>query len=126
MEIIKNLNWRYATKKFDSTRKISSLELERLKDAVRLSASSFGLQAYKILIVENPEIREKLKKVSWNQPQITDASHLFIFCNYTILKETDIDEFIQLKADVQNLSVDGLKPFSDYLKGKVGNLSEDQ
>jgi nitroreductase len=126
MEIIKNLSWRYATKKFDATKKISSFELEKLKDAVQLSPSSFGLQAYKILIVENPNVREKLKEASWNQPQITESSHLFIFCNYTNLGSTEVDEFIKLKADTQNLIIDGLKPLGDYLKGRVGNLSEDQ
>ncbi len=126
MEIIKNLSWRYATKKFDTSKKISLFELEKLKDAVQLSASSFGLQAYKILIVENPDIRTKLQEASWNQPQITESSHLFVFCNYTNLGASEVDEFIKLKADVQNLNVEGLKPFSDYLKGRVGNLSEDQ
>ena len=57
---IKNANWRYATKKFDATKKVSKEDLETLKEAIRLSASSFGLQLYKVIIVDNPELRAKL------------------------------------------------------------------
>ncbi|MEQ8576075.1 MAG: nitroreductase family protein, partial [Fulvivirga sp.] len=62
MNLIKNLNWRYATKKFDASRTINVLDLERLKEAVRLSVSSYGLQLYKVLIIENKEVREELRK----------------------------------------------------------------
>ena len=78
-DFIENQNWRYATKKFDATKKISVTDLEFLKEAIRLSASSYGLQLYKIFIVENPEVRTQLKAVAWNQTSITDASHLFVF-----------------------------------------------
>ncbi|WP_431130406.1 nitroreductase family protein, partial [Flagellimonas flava] len=78
--LLEHLQWRYATKKFDSTKKVSSNDIEKLKQVIQLSVSSYGLQLYKVLIVENPEIREQLKPVSWNQSQITDASHLVVFC----------------------------------------------
>jgi len=83
MELIKNLKWRYATKQFDTKKKVEDKNLEKLKEAVQLSVSSYGLQLYKILIVEDKDLREKLKPASWGQNQITDASHLFIFCNFT-------------------------------------------
>ena len=76
---IENQNWRYATKKFDASKKVSEQDLETLKEAIRLSASSYGLQLYKVLIVENPEVRAKLQPASWGQSQIVDASHLFVF-----------------------------------------------
>lgn len=79
--LLDNLKWRYATKKFDATKKISAADLNTLKEAVRLAASSYGLQPYKVIIVENPEIREKLKAAAYGQTQITDASQLFIFAN---------------------------------------------
>ena len=76
---IKNANWRYATKKFDTTKKISKQDLETLKEAIRLSASSFGLQPYRVLIIENPELRAKLQPAAWGQSQIVDASQLIVF-----------------------------------------------
>lgn len=126
MELIKNLSWRYATKKFDKSKKIKSDDIELLKEAIRLSASSFGLQAYKVLIVEDDELKRELRKVSWDQPQITDCSHLFIFCNYTQFDNEKVDEFINLKANIQTLAINDLKPFGDYLKSKIANLTDNQ
>ena len=83
MNLIDHLNWRYATKMFDPKRKVSKQDLELLKEAIRLSVSSYGLQLYKVLIIENNEVKAALRKASWDQSQITDASQLFVFCNYT-------------------------------------------
>jgi hypothetical protein len=82
MKLIEQLKWRYATKKFDPEKKVSAQKLELLKEAVQLSVSSYGLQLYKVLIIENPEIRAQLRPASWDQSQVTDASHLFVFCTY--------------------------------------------
>ena len=79
MDIIAQLNTRYATKAFDASKKISPADMDKLQESIRLSASSFGLQPYKILVVEDPEIRAELRKAAWNQSQITDASALLIF-----------------------------------------------
>jgi nitroreductase len=91
MNIIENLNWRYATKKFDSAYKIPESEIEKVKSIIKLSPSSFGLQPYKVLIVTNPDVREKLKEASWNQSQITDASHLLVFVRNKVVNESDVD-----------------------------------
>lgn len=64
---ITNQNWRYATKKFDASKKISDNDLETLKEAIQLSTSSYGLQPYKVLIIENPEVRKQLLPVSWDK-----------------------------------------------------------
>lgn len=119
MELIKNLQWRYATKKFDTSKKVSSNDLQKLKEAVQLSVSSYGLQLYKVLIIENSEIREQLKPVSWNQNQITDASHLFVFCNYTEATPKAIDDFIKQTAETRNLDLDRLNGYGDFIKEKL-------
>lgn len=119
MELLKNLNWRYATKKFDSSKKVSDNDLEKLKEAVQLSVSSYGLQLYKVLIIENSAIREQLKPVSWDQSQITDASHLFIFCNYTDASSEAIDDFIKHTAQTRNLDLDRLNGYGDFIKEKI-------
>ena len=79
MALIEQLNKRYATKKFDASKKLSANDLSILLESIRLSASSYGLQAYKVLVVENAEIRKQLRKAAWDQPQITDASQLLVF-----------------------------------------------
>ncbi len=126
MELIKNLQWRYATKKFDTTKKVSKNNLNELQEAVQLSVSSYGLQLYKVLIIENLEIRAQLKPVSWNQSQITDASHLFVFCNYTDATPEAIDAFIKQTAETRNLDLEQLNGYGDFIKSKLAEKSDEE
>lgn len=126
MELLTHLQWRYATKKFDTTKKVSSDDLEKLKEAIQLSVSSYGLQLYKVLIIENAAIREQLKPVSWNQSQITDASHLFVFCNYTDVSSEAIDDFIKQTAETRNIDLEKLKGYGDFIKTKLAEKSEEE
>ncbi|MXO05194.1 MULTISPECIES: NAD(P)H-dependent oxidoreductase [Flavobacterium] len=122
---LENQNWRYATKQFDASKKISDADLNTLKEAVRLSASSYGLQPYKVVIVENPELREKLKGAAWGQTQITDASHLFIFANDLNLDAGSVDKYISNISEVRGVPTEALGGFSDMMKNVIANLSED-
>jgi len=122
---IKNANWRYATKKFDPTKKVSNEDIEFLKEAVRLSASSYGLQPYKVIFVENPELRAQLQPVAWGQAQIVDASHLVVFANITNFGETQIDAHVNNMAVTRGLPTDALKGYGDFMKSKITTLSED-
>lgn len=126
MELIKNLEWRYATKKFDPTRKVSREALNQLKRAVQLAVSSYGLQFYKVLIIEDPEVREQLKPASWNQSQITDASHLFVFCNYTDVNDQDVDDFIRLTSETRGIELSQIRGYGDFIKGKLNEKSDTQ
>lgn len=119
MDIIENLNWRYAVKKFDATKKVSDEHIEQLKKVIQLSASSYGLQLYKVLIVEDRAMREKLRPASWGQSQISDASHLLVFCNYTEVNEEHIDSFVKIKAEVRNKPYEALKGYGDYIKKSI-------
>lgn len=125
MKLLEALKWRYATKKFDSTKKISESDLEQIKEAVRLSASSYGLQLFKVLLIEDAELRGKLQAASWNQAQITDASQLFVFCNYTKVKPENIDEYIDLKAKTQGIDVNLLTDYADFMKNTIGGMPEE-
>ncbi|WP_319480218.1 NAD(P)H-dependent oxidoreductase [uncultured Draconibacterium sp.] len=126
MELIKNLEWRYATKKFDPEKKIGTYELDKLKRAIQLSVSSYGLQFYKVLIIEDLEIRKQLKPVSWDQNQITDASHLFVFCNYNKVKKEDIDAFIRLTANTRNIDYNDLRGYGDFIETKLNEKTKAQ
>lgn len=126
MKLIEGLNWRYATKKFDSTKKISNDDLEKLKEAVRLSASSYGLQLYKVLVIEDLELRKKLQEASYGQAQITESSQLVVFCNYTEVNESDIDEYTNLIASTRQIPHENLKQYGDFMKGATGNFNEEQ
>jgi nitroreductase len=120
-----NAKWRYATKKFDTTKKVSESDLNTLKEAIRLSASSFGLQLYKVFIVENTDLRAKLQPASWGQTQIVDASHLIVFANQTTVTDADVDSYIKNVSETRNVPVEALAGYGDYMKGAVGGMPED-
>tara|TARA_B100000809_G_scaffold178239_1_gene175821 strand:- start:6119 stop:6742 length:624 start_codon:yes stop_codon:yes gene_type:complete len=124
MNLIDNLEWRYATKKFDSSKKVSIENLEQIKKAIQLSASSYGLQLYKVLIIESNELRGKLKPASYGQSQITEASHLIVFCNYSVVTEKHIDEYFVLKSQTEQIDILDLKGYSDFIKAEVRNKSQ--
>lgn len=80
MSFLSHLSWRYATKKFDATRKVSPEDLEKVLEAIRMTPTSFGLQAQHFYIVENRETLSKIQAVAWNQPQVGTCSHLIVMC----------------------------------------------
>jgi nitroreductase len=125
IKFLENQNWRYATKKFDATKKISSEDLNILKEAIRLSSSSYGLQPYKVIIVENPELRAKIQPAAWGQSQIVEASHLIVFANETQLEEEDIDNYITNISATRGIPVDSLAGYSDFMKSKILTLPQD-
>lgn len=116
---IENLQWRYATKKFDPTRKLTQEQLDILMAATRLSASSYGLQPYKVAVVTNPDIRKKIQEHAWGQTQIVDASHLFVFCAKKTIDEAFVDHFVELVAKERGVGVDTLKGYRDMMVGTV-------
>ncbi len=123
MQLVENLKWRYATKNFDASKKVSQQDIDYIKEAVQLSASSYGLQPYKILEIKNSELRKELKPLCWNQSQITDASHLFIFCNYVSVNDKNVDELILLKAKTSGLEADNFNGYGEFVKGKLKEKS---
>ncbi|WP_420398974.1 NAD(P)H-dependent oxidoreductase [Flagellimonas sp.] len=120
--ILENRTWRYATKKFDPDKKVSDQDLELLLEATRLSASSYGLQPYHVFVITDPEIREKLKPVSWGQSQITDASHLIVFANVTDFGEELLDSYVQNVSSTRNIPEESLKGYGDFMKSKLLDL----
>ena len=122
---IDSLNWRYATKKFDADKKVSQEDLETLLEATTLSASSFGLQPYKIFVVEDAEIRSKLRPFAWDQSQITEASHLIVLANQNSFGPELVEEYVDNVSETRGIPAAGLKGYSDFMKSKLVPLSED-
>ena len=126
MDLLSSLNTRYATKVFDTTKQVSEEDLEKLLEAIRLSASSFGLQPYKVLVVTNPEIRAELRKASWGQPQITDSSALLVFAVKSSITTDTVDEFINLVAETRHAPKEALSEYQNMMNGTVGSRTPDQ
>jgi len=123
---IKNANWRYATKKFDATKKVSDADFQILKDAIRLSASSYGLQPYQVILVENPELRAQLQPAAWGQAQLVDASHVLVFANITNIGDAEIDAYLKNMAETRGLPIDALQGYGDFMKSKISTLPVEQ
>ncbi|AWX45440.1 Putative NAD(P)H nitroreductase [Flagellimonas maritima] len=120
--ILENRTWRYATKKFDHTKKVSDHDLELLLEATRLSASSYGLQPYHIFVITDQETKEKLRPASWGQSQITDASHIIVFANVTDFGEELVDDYLENVSTTRNIPEEGLKGYGDFMKSKLLDL----
>tara|TARA_R110000787_G_scaffold59922_8_gene135844 strand:+ start:8353 stop:8991 length:639 start_codon:yes stop_codon:yes gene_type:complete len=113
--ILEQLKWRYATKKFDETRKVSSDKIEILKEAFNLTATSYGLQPLKLLVVSNPEIIQELVPMSFNQGQVGNASHIFIICTENKVDRTFIKNYFNLVEKTRNTSREILSSFEEFL-----------
>ncbi|WP_296150763.1 NAD(P)H-dependent oxidoreductase [uncultured Flavobacterium sp.] len=123
-ELLNSLNWRYATKKYDASKKVSAEDLKTLQEATKLSVSAYGLQPYKILVIENQDLREKLQVAAYGQPQITESSQLFVFAIEKNVGEKQIASYMQNISATRGIPVENLAGFSDMIKGSVANLDE--
>ena len=115
--LVDALKWRYAVQVFDTDKKVSDEDIHSILEAGRLAPSSFGLEPWKFIVVENPEIRAKLKDVSWGQPKITDASHLIVIARRTDARENIVRERIERTMLANGMTdasaLDGFKQMMD-------------
>ncbi len=126
MSLIEKLNWRYATKKFDHTKKLSQAQLDELLKAVHLSPSSSGLQSYKMLVVKDPAIRQKLREAAHGQPQLTDASQIIIFASETNLDAAYVKKYIDHIAKTRQIARESLEGFEQAINGNISKLTAGQ
>ena len=118
-QLLEQLNWRYATKQFDSSRKISASDWTTLEEALRLTPSSGGLQPWKFIVITDPAVRAKLRPASYGQPQITDASHLVVFAAKNNFSEADVDAHLRNVSKTQNVPLEALAQFRGMLVGGI-------
>ncbi|QZT38120.1 NAD(P)H-dependent oxidoreductase [Halosquirtibacter xylanolyticus] len=126
MKLLEQLQWRYATKRFAPEKKISKEQLLELKEAIRLAPTSFGLQPFKVFVVQDYDIRKKLQEYAWNQPQIVECSHLLVFACKEECTRKDVDEYIQLIASVRKLPVEALNDFKEMMYGWIDKMTPEQ
>ena len=123
-ECLAYMHWRYACKKFDPSRKIDAPTWSAIAQIIRLSPSSLGLQPWKFIQVDNPEIRQQLRAVSWNQSQVTDASHLLVFCGRREVTPDDVMAYIKLMAEVREVPSESLEGYRKKMEGLIFSKSE--
>jgi nitroreductase len=119
--LLQQLNWRYATKKFDPARKVAASDWAVLEQALILTASSYGLQPWKFIVVTDPALKTKLRPASWNQSQVEDCSHLVVFAAKQEVSEADVDRFIVRIAEVRGTSLESLAGYKGFMVGDLVN-----
>lgn len=115
MNLIDTLNWRYAAKRMTSE-KVSDEKVNEILEAINLTATSAGMQPFRILVITNPEIKQQLQAASFN-PQVSESSHLLVFSSYTHVSQAHVDEYISLIANTRNIPVESLNDFKEKLSG---------
>jgi nitroreductase / dihydropteridine reductase len=122
MNLIDTLNWRYAVKRMTSE-KVSDEKVTEILEAINLTATSAGMQPFRVLVISNPEIKQKLQAASFN-PQVAESSHLLVFASYTHVSQVHVDEYIDLTAKTRNIPVESLNDFKEKLSG-FASMPED-
>lgn len=113
------LEWRYATKKFDSSRSVPAEKIERILEAIRLAPTSSGLQPFELFVVTNDEIRARIRDVSWNQGQVTDCSHLLVFAAWDDITPERVNMMFDLTNEVRGFRNEGWEAYRQQLLGIV-------
>lgn len=124
MKLTDTLNWRYATKRY-LDKKVPKEKVNEILEAIRLSASSAGIQPYKVVLVENEELRNKLQSASFN-PQMSQASHLLVFAAYEQMKQEHIDDYMALASKERAVPAESLAPFKAKLETSFLKLSKEE
>lgn len=115
MNIIDSLKWRYATKKFDDTKYISDAKIEVLKQAFNLTATSYGLQPVKLVVIKNKTLQQELVQHSMNKQQVAQASHILVFCTVDTIDEAYVKSYFKRIKDIRNTPDEILNPFKEFL-----------
>ena len=119
---IENAQWRYATKKFDTTKKVSPEDLETLKKAMSLTATSYGLEPYKIFIIENQHIKNQLVAASWGQQIVADASHLIVFANILDFGSDQMNAYFDNVVATRNVPMEALQGYSNFMQSSINAM----
>ncbi len=127
MNIIESLNWRYATKRMTG-KKLPDSDLQTILDAIRLSASSYGLQPYNVLVIESEELRKQLQPLAYGQAQIVESSHVLVFAAWNSVDEAKVDEYLQAYSETTSMPLEKILAFGikDRMMQAIVSLPQDE
>ena len=117
--ILEQLNWRYAVKKFDSSKRVSDEDWNVLEQSLILAPSSYGLQPYKFIVVTDENLKRELTPAAYGQTQIADCSHLVVITYKKVLTDADVEHFVDRIVEVRNVPGESLKEYEDTMKGST-------
>lgn len=114
--LTEKLNWRYATKAMDPSKKVSREKLDAILEAINLAPTSSGLQPFEVLVISNDEVRAKIRDVAWNQAQVTDSSYLLVFAAWDNYTTERVDAVVQQTHEERGTPLEVLNAYYDNLK----------
>lgn len=117
--ITEALRWRYAVNAFDSSKKVSRNDLQTILESARLAPSSIGLEPWKFIVVENPELRGRIREASYGQPKVTEASHLVVIARRTDVRENIARERLERTAQAQHQDIGELDGLKRMIEGSI-------
>ncbi|MFC0181635.1 Nitroreductase [Pseudarcicella hirudinis] len=118
MELLEKLNWRYAAKRMNGN-KVSEEKLNRILEAIQLTPSSLGLQPYTVLVIEDQALRQQIQPLAYNQPQITEASHLLVFAAWEAITDQNVADYLNNIAETRGIALESLNPFKAAIDGAL-------
>ena len=125
MELLKSLEWRYATKKMNGE-KIPQDKLERILEATRLAPSSYGLTPYNVIVVEDQKLKEELQGACYGQTQLVDSSAVLVFATWDEVTEHSVENYINEIAKQREIPVESLNGLQDMINGSLTNMTHEQ
>ncbi|OSY88030.1 nitroreductase [Tenacibaculum holothuriorum] len=126
MNSIENLQWRYAVKKFDEHKSLSAEQINILKEAFNLTATSYGLQPVKMVVIQNKELQQQLVEHSWNQAQVAQASHVLVLCIPKEFTQKEVESYFALVKNIRNTPDEILNPFKEMLSSSVASKTQEE
>jgi len=126
MSLLENLNWRYATKKYDPTRKVAQEDVDKIVEAARMAPTSSGLQQFRVIVVSNQELKEKMVPIAWGQEIMADASHVLVFAAWDRYTEERIDSIYNRTTDERGLPRGRFGSYTDKLKAAYLPQTEEE
>ena len=123
---IDSLKWRYAVKKFDENKYLSEEQIQTVKEAFNLTATSYGLQPVSLVVIKNKEIQQQLVEHSWNQQQVVQASHVLVICIPKEQTAKDVEQYFKLVKEIRNTPDEILNPFKDFLMDSFSKKTQEE
>lgn len=125
MDLIESLKWRASVRNYDTSKKIEAQDIEKLIEAGNLTATSMGLQPFKIVVLSNEELQKKLVPISYNQQQVAQASHILVFAVDTNINESAIDNYINRVIEVRGVTNDSLEGYKLSMTNYLTMMDEE-
>jgi nitroreductase len=125
MEFQKALHWRYATKRMNGD-SVPEEKLDNILEAIQMAPTSIGLQPFSVIHIKDQDLKEKIKPIAYDQPQITENSDLLVFAAWNEVTQERIDNFVRLTGETRDLGEEELKPLRDMAEGVASRDIEEQ